>query len=362
MTRMKDVTTLEKPNDRWLRWMAIPMIALVGNLLYLRHVPYNPALYLGWVFIGMAYMTLAWEGSVRWVQYVRKRFPDTRHSFRRIVITFAGYFLLAVICQSLFIFLTDLSGLAILPITARVYQAYIGMGLFAAVILGTTYEIIYYLQQYRQLIAEAEGIQKSRIQGQFDSLKNQVNPHFLFNSLNSLSALISEDKDQANRFLDELSSVYRYLLQSNDRKLVPLKTEIDFLQSFFYLLKARYGPALSLHLNIDSCVLDAYLPPFSLQTLIENAIRHNVILAECPLEITIRADLETIDETVFLNVSNNIQRKNLQVNKLPGGLGLLTERFTQLRLPSPMITDDGCQFSVRVPLVVKGAIFLINLP
>ena len=353
---------MERPNDRWLRWLGIPLVVLSANLIYLQDHQYDPVLYAGWVFIGMAYVTLAWEGSVAWVHYVRRFFPDARQTFRRIAITFAGYFTLAVICQSLFVFLTELSGMAILPITAHVYQAYIGIGIFCSLVLGTTYEIIYYLQQYRRAVAEAEAVQKSRIQGQFDSLKSQVNPHFLFNSLNSLSALISEDKQQANQFLEELSNVYRYLLQSNDRKMVTLQTEINFIHSFFYLLKARYGPAIELHSQIDACLMDCYIPPFSLQILIENAIRHNVILADRPLVITFRADLAISGETVSLQVSNNIQRKNRQITKLPGGLRSLTERFMLLRLPRPVITDDGQQFSVRVPLVVKGADFLVNLP
>jgi sensor histidine kinase YesM len=356
------VTTLERPNDRWLRWIGIPLIVLLANLIYLKDYHYNPALYAGWVFIGMAYVTLAWEGSVSWVYYVRKHYPDAHHSFRRISITFAGYFLLAVICQSLFIFLTELSGLAIIPITTRVYLAYIGIGILCSLILGTTYEIIYYLQQYRKAIAEAESIQKSQIQGQFDCLKNQVNPHFLFNSLNSLSALISEDKQQANKFLEELSSVYRYLLQSNDRKLVTLQTEINFIQSFFYLLKARYGPAIELRLDIDQCTLDCFLPPFSLQTLVENAVRYNIIMADRPLIITLQAEFGTADNPISLRFSNNIQRKNLQVNKQPSGLGQLSERFTLLRLPRPVIIDDGRQFSVQMPLIIKGADFLVNLP
>ncbi|MFD1139700.1 sensor histidine kinase [Larkinella insperata] len=356
------MTTFERPNDRWLRWIGIPLIVLLANLLYLKDDQHNPVLYTGWVFIGMAYVTLAWEGSVSWVYYVRKLFPDARHSLRRILITFTGYFLLAVVCQSLFVFLTDLSGLAIIPITSHVYQAYIGIGIFCSLLLGITYEIIYYLHQYRQAVAEAEAIQKSRIQGQFDSLKSQVNPHFLFNSLNSLSALISEDKQQANRFLEEMSSVYRYLLQSNDRKLVTLQTEIRFIESFFYLLKARYGPAIELHTHIAPELLDHYLPPFSLQMLIENAIRHNIILADRPLVISLQADAKKHTEPTRLQVSNNIQRKNIQVKKQPGGLTQLTERFKLLRLPRPIIQDDGLAFSVHVPLITKDADFLIHLP
>ncbi|MRS62578.1 sensor histidine kinase [Larkinella terrae] len=353
---------MERPNDRWLRWIGIPLIVLLANLLYLKEYHDNPVLYAGWVFIGMAYVTLAWEGSVSWVSYVRKHFPDARNAFRRIVITFSGYVLLSVVCQSLFILLTDLSGLAIIPITARVYQAYIGIGIFCSLMLGTTYEIIYYLHQYRLAVAEAEAVQKSRIQGQFDSLKNQVNPHFLFNSLNSLSALISEDKHQANQFLEEMSSVYRYLLQSNDRKVVTLQTEINFIRSFFYLLKVRYGRAIDLKIDIESCLLDCYLPPFSLQTLIENAIRYNVVMADRPLLIKLQAEPDATRDAVFLRISNNIQRKTLQVNKEAGSLAQLSERFTLLRLPRPVITDDGRQFSVQVPLIAKGADFLVNLP
>ncbi len=108
--------------------------------------------------------------------------------------------------------------------------------------------------------------------------------------------------------------------------------------------------------------MECYLPPFSLQTLIENAIRHNIILADRPLLISLQAEAQINDGVVALRVTNNIQRKNVQVNKQPGGLRQLTERFTLLQLPRPVITDDGRQFSVRVPLIVKGADFLVNLP
>ncbi|WP_206512956.1 sensor histidine kinase [Larkinella soli] len=330
---------------------------MLGNLLYLQEYNYNPVWYFSWVIFGIAYMTGVWELSLRWVHFTRNRFPDNRQSLLRIIITFAGYFTLTILCQILFVFLTDATGVALVPVTRKVYVSYILVGIICSLLLGTIYEIIFYLQQYRQAIAEAEAVQKAGIQSQFDSLKNQVNPHFLFNSLNSLSALISEDRARANQFLDELSTVYRYLLQSGERRLVTVQTEIDFIHSFFYLLKARYGAAIELKIAIDVQLLDAWLPPFSLQTLVENAIRHNIILAEKPLVITIHTTQDSA-----LAVKNNIQRKNLQVNKQPGGLGHLTERFTLLRLPRPLITDDGREFVVRLPLIVKGADFLVNLP
>ena len=119
-------------------------------------------------------------------------------------------------------------------------------------------------------MAEKELLQQLTLQNEFESLKSQVNPHFLFNCFNTLSSLISEDPGQAVKFLDELSKVYRYLLRSNEEGLTTLKSELQFIRSYFQLLKSRYGNAVEMDIEVDRKYENYLLPSLSLQLLVEN--------------------------------------------------------------------------------------------
>ena len=183
------------------------------------------------------------------------------------------------------------------------------------------------------------------MQVQLDVLRQQVNPHFLFNSLNSLISLIDENPRQASVFAEELSTVYRYLLRSNEAPLVPLAIELDFVQSYYHLLKTRYGDALGLIMTILPGAEYRQIPPLTLQLLIENAVKHNVILPEQPLTIALIADEH------YLVVSNNLQRKPSRV--LSNGVGLtnIRSKYQILGQPVPIFEEDEREFRVRLPLV-----------
>ncbi|GAA4459869.1 hypothetical protein GCM10023189_34130 [Nibrella saemangeumensis] len=205
------------------------------------------------------------------------------------------------------------------------------------------------LKAYGERIREDEALKKVSLQSQFDCLKTHINPHFLFNSLNSLSVLIAEDKTKAENFLDELSTVYRYMLQSHACDLMTLRTELTFIRAYFSLMKTRYGNAIDFSIDVDDRHLDTLLPPLTLHILVENAIRHNIILAEQPLLITINA---TADGQLV--VCNNIQRKPLKANTLQVGLDNISSRFRLLHLPQPAISDNGQSFTVQLPLLQKS--------
>ncbi len=346
---------MEQPNDIWFRRVGIPIAVILANLFYLDRYNYNLATYLAWVVAGIFYLSPVWSLSIRWLLFVRKRHNGIDQTRQRVFYTFAGYFATTTISQAIFLYLLNASGLAPTPITLHSYvvNALISFGF--TVIIGTIYEIIYYLYLYRLAVAESEAVQQASLKTQFDTLKTQVNPHFLFNSLNSLSALIQEDQTQAGLFLDELATVYRYLLQTHEQKLVPLKTELTFIQSFLYLLKTRFGSAFVYDIDVHTNQLDRLLPPLTLQILIESAIKHNIIEAAQPLRVTI------VTEGDSLIVSNTIQRKNRLLETQPGGLSDLTTRFQMLKMPLPVFLDDSEFFTVRLPLGKKSEEHLVAL-
>lgn len=177
-------------------------------------------------------------------------------------------------------------------------------------------------------------------------LKSQVNPHFLFNSLNSLSSLISENEEEAETFLDELTKVYRYLLRGPEDKLVKLETELQFIRSYFFLLKARYGQSVS----YDTTVLEEYyphlIPPLTLLTLFENAFNQNATHKDSPLKIKV-----DVAESGWLEFSHNVQRKIAAINTDESGIENLSEKIRLLTHQQIAIEETEKHRVIRLPLI-----------
>ncbi len=185
-----------------------------------------------------------------------------------------------------------------------------------AILAASFHEGVAFYEKWKKVTDEAEQLKKENLQTQLESLKAQVNPHFLFNSLNSLSSLISEDPVKAEKFLDEMCKVYRYLLRNSEDDLAPLWVEMQFIQSYYHLLKTRYGDSLFLEVDIPDELVWYRIPSLTLQMLVENAVKHNMMLKDRPLQIVI-----TTIAGPRLIISNNLQRKK---GYHPTKLGLTT--------------------------------------
>lgn len=194
--------------------------------------------------------------------------------------------------------------------------------------------------------AEQEEIKKGVAQAQFESLKNQVNPHFLFNSLNVLSSLVRIDADLSEKFIDQLAKSYRYLLEQKDKELVPLKTEIEFVHAFSFLLKIRFEEKLRININLPAEVMNDFIAPLTLQLLIENAVKHNTISAEAPLIIDIFTDANN-----YLIVKNNIQIRIQQIPSTGVGLKNITSRYHLLTTRAPEFRVLNDTYQARIPLI-----------
>lgn len=201
----------------------------------------------------------------------------------------------------------------------------------------------YFFQQWKQSIQKAERLEREKAQVRYDNLKNQLNPHFLFNSLTSLNSLIHENQELASEFLKHLSKIYRYLLDS--KELVPLEKEIAFLENFLFMLKTRFGEALRIEVSIQATRKKALIVPATVQSLLENALKHNVILEEMPLHIKI------FTEDNFLVVQNNLQRKNLVETSNKQGLENLRTLYSFLSDIPLEVYESSNKFIVKIPLI-----------
>ncbi len=196
---------------------------------------------------------------------------------------------------------------------------------------------------------ETDELNRAYKQSQLQGLKSQVNPHFLFNSLNSLSSLIQDDEEKAERFLDEMSKVYRYMLRNDEDQLVQLDTELKFIASYLHLLKARYGEGLQLELLVAEEDKLKLLPPLALQVIIENSFSQNIISKSSPLVISI-----TSDGSGVLEIKNNIQPKSItDAMDFEAGLDNLVKKYELLNRPVT-VTDCCTQHRIiRLSLITK---------
>jgi PAS domain S-box-containing protein len=196
-----------------------------------------------------------------------------------------------------------------------------------------------------RIISQREELEKGMALAQFESLKNQVNPHFLFNSLNVLSSLVHVDADLSEKFIDQLAKSYRYLLEQKDNTLVPLKVELDFVHSFIFLLKIRFEDKIQLEIDISENFHSMLIAPLTMQLLIENAVKHNRISKGEPLIIFIGT------EGNYLVVKNSLQ---VRINHAPStGLGLknIQKRYLILTSDMPQFGPEGDFFVARIPLI-----------
>lgn len=196
-----------------------------------------------------------------------------------------------------------------------------------------------------RILSQREELEKGMALAQFESLKNQVNPHFLFNSLNVLSSLVHVDADLSERFIDQLAKSYRYLLEQKDNILVPLKVELDFVHSFVFLLKIRFEDKIQLLIDIPEQFHSMQIAPLTMQLLIENAVKHNRISKDEPLKIFIEIKGQ------YLIVKNSLQ---VRINHAPStGLGLknIQNRYTLLSSQTPTFGQEGHFFEARIPLI-----------
>jgi len=213
------------------------------------------------------------------------------------------------------------------------------------IIIILIYEGVFLFRAWKRTLLQTEHLEKEQMRSQYKSLKDQVNPHFLFNSLNALTSLVHKDSDKAEQFILQLSKVYRYVLDNGEAFSVELKEELAFLESYFFLHQIRFGANIELKLDLDASTLQRRLPPLTLQLLVENAIKHNIVSSEKPLiiELFVKEDL--------LVVKNNLQLRGDREESSGIGLKNLKERYRLLSGLVPEFKINGVSYEAKVPLL-----------
>jgi len=222
--------------------------------------------------------------------------------------------------------------------TSSLYTVFISFN------MSLIFTAIGFFKAWKSAVVDAEKLKTEMMAYKYESLRNQINPHFLFNSFNVLSDLVYTDQAIAIKFINQLSELFRYVLDSRDKELVPLKDELEFIRSFTFLLKTRFEEKLMIENDVQASAED-YIVPMTLQLLIENAVKHNEVSEAFPLWISIRKNKD------YLEVENGLQPKNVGEDSKKTGLKNIIQQFDFFSdKPIEIITSEE-SFLVRVPIL-----------
>lgn len=336
MMRLKDI------NDKWAMIIGIPAIALIGLIAFsdmgdlIRH---NLVIYQ--LISSVIFTALVWLGCRTIVGYLWKRFPWHLEPLPHLVLEI----ILIALWVGVMIILSSAANRYLMhDAPEEEWKVVFAIVLLISYLITAIHEGVMFYQQWQLHFHKSEQFQRKTLQAQYETLKTQINPHFLFNSLNTLMAYV-EDNPRASEFVESLSDFMRYVLHNRDKELVLLREELRMVKQYAFIQKSRFGEGLKISFDVDEKYYHLAVVPLSIQMLFENVIKHNVISASKPLIVSV-----VVGEGPSLCVENAIQRKD-EVDSTGVGLVNISERYSFLTRRSVGIFDDGKIFRVCLPLL-----------
>lgn len=278
------------------------------------------------------------------IQHLNRRHPWSRNKFARVILQLSFTLVIGIASATIITLIAHV----INPYTENLRQVFVANNLIMVVINILLMAVLESAVFFNEVVTEkkrTEALNKELDSIRFEMLKRQINPHFLFNSLNVLSGLVHSDADKAQDFIDEFSHLYRYVLDTIEKPVVSLEQELDFIHSYMFLQKIRYGKNVDYDVNIPAQLLNKLLPPLSLQIVFENAIKHNRIDDDTILRIQIGESAKGIA------ISNNYEPKVSRYHNTGIGQNNLIKRYTLLGSKAPSFHLEGKQYIAELPLI-----------
>lgn len=297
-------------------------------------------------FTSIFITVVVWEGSFQIDRYLNRKLPWEASAIRRVILQ--AFFSLVYSAGTIYILLLFYN-YVLCKVPASKSDAMVSasliIGVLVTLVLVTVQVSVHFFHRLKTSLVEIEIHKKESLQAQLENLRNQINPHFLFNNLSVLSSLVYKDQDKAVDFIDQLSKVYRYVLENKEKELVDLRSELKFIESYCFLLKIRFGENIRFDIKVSSLDSEKFIAPMALQLLIENAIKHNEISEELPLVVKIFVDGK------FLVVSNPIQLRKGYVDSSKTGLKNIITRYSYFTKESIIIDSTTNEFVVKIPIL-----------
>jgi two-component system, LytTR family, sensor kinase len=334
---------------RYLFILALSLYTYINTVLCEVYYYFNITIewYYALATIG-AISFAVWEGSRIIQPWFYNRLKESEHKIKWLLLFFLGGSIVTTAASTALVFLVSMvlhqHNLAetIVPLKLNLIYAWLANLFFHLV-----NAIVYYFKEYKTKWEEAEELKIISAQAELQLIKTQINPHFLFNNLNVLSTLVLKNNSEANKFIEAFSKVYRYILTTHDKELVDVKTELNFLNPYIFLLEKRFSEGLSISIDIPEYQQSKYIIPASLQMLIENAIKHNVVSRQKPLHIHVHANGNDSIEVV-----NNLQLRESVESSTQVGLKNIEKRYLLVSGRAVVIDKNEIRFKVTLPLLI----------
>lgn len=330
-------------NDGKWRLIGIPVLSLfIVLILNFEQIRFDKMLLYGFLF-NVFFTTIFWEGNRFIVIMMRRTFPDYSQTRRRLFVEAVWALLYVFVMSSVL----DLIIRGLMP-----QEQPHGFGIIFRISIVPTflvcliYEAVYFFEAWKSNVRKTESLEKERVQAQLDALKSQMDPHFLFNSMNTLAALIDEDNRDAQLYLEKLADVYRYVLVHRNNNTVSLEEELGCVEAYVYLNKIRFRDNLQVSIRLSDQARRGFVIPLCLQMLVENAIKHNGASKENPLKIDI---YDEAGERIV--VENNVSEKVVMNKSTRVGLQNIVNRYSLLTENEVSIVKTATMFRVQIPLI-----------
>ena len=338
-------------SDKWFRRLGVPFIGVAAYYLQWIMAAFDPEPFN---FTTLLYLTLLmlvlYEGNRKIIHYLQIQRASVANFRHRLTRQFFWTILYSLVCVNVFYSLFKWYAVVVWGAPDGLTLYHLGyansLGLILAVVVNSIQLMLYFTNSWQEERLAKEQLQKENLKSQLTAVKQQINPHFLFNSFNVLAELIEIDPQKAKKFVAHFSEIYHYVLNSRDLDVTTLEEELQFLESFLYLLKQRYTSGLVVAIAIEEAYKKYWIPPMVLQLLLENAIKHNIISRDQPLRVEIKTEQE------WLIVRNNLQlRESIVIESTKTGLQNIQMRYQALSDLCPIVTSDHNFFEVKLPLL-----------
>ncbi|RPH30517.1 MAG: hypothetical protein EHM93_15720 [Bacteroidales bacterium] len=285
---------------------------------------------------------IMWFGVMTIVRYLWKKHPWEKDPLKHIIIEVLAILAYTFVVGTIFYSINEIHPIESFEKNLRLSTYFTLSITFLVTSLTEGY---FFFSKWKETRILTEKLEKENIRSQYETLKSQINPHFLFNNLNTLASLIEDNPKAAVEYVQQTADYYRSILNLKDKEIINLEDEIELIKTFYTLQKNRYGDNLILNINLQNSNSNSYVAPLSLQMLVENAIKHNIISKDKPLTIDIY-----IKETNII-VSNNLQKRELEQASTQFGLKNIKDRYSFLSNRSVEITENDFTFTVSIPIL-----------
>jgi two-component system LytT family sensor kinase len=324
----------------------LPFSILLNFLIFGENYLSSISTFASTTLISLTIQSLAWQLHTIIAMRLSQRYPKDGETMKRIGVSLLFFFPLTAFVNTSIFALYWLTGIGDYQFDAKNYILAMASGIGLNLLATFMHEGVANFEKWKVTLTETEQLKTEYAKSHLDGLKTQVNPHFLFNSINTLSSLINQDPEEAEVFLDEMCKVYRYLLKKDKGEFVALQKELQFVKSWFYILKVRYGAAVSFDFDIANDALDKQIPPLTLQLLVEHIISRHMISKLKPMAIRISASGA---EWLALrhSISPKINAKDTHENN---SMNNVINKFRLLELaPIRISQSEGIQI-IEIPL------------